>query len=76
MGSYTQRKRFDTLKEANEQAAAFLKPEFAITGIDVATKVVEDDGGWWVRVTYIGPLISEDTLAQPGAILPGWERVA
>jgi len=76
MGSYTQRKRFESEHEAVEQSSAFHDPAFRISGITPTTHVYELEGAWWLDLTQEGALVTEASASQPGAILPGYEFVS
>jgi hypothetical protein len=70
MGTYTQRKAFDAVELAQEQAMAFHDPAFKVPGIEIATRVAEEDGTVWLYLTQTGDLVGEDVI-----ILPDWELV-
>lgn len=71
MGTHIQRKRFDHIQLALEQAAEFNHPRWVIPLVEVRAVVVEDDDGAWVVVTQTGDPVTGD---EP--CLPDYERVA
>lgn len=71
MGTHIQRKRFDSIEMAVEQAHSINEPGFEIPFVNLSAHAVEDADGAWVVVTQSGELVSGD---EP--CLPDYERVA
>lgn len=70
MGTYTQRKFFDHPEIVRGNEDAFHDPAYRVSGIEIGTKIVEADGGWWLYLTQSGPLVGPEM-----PILPEWELV-
>ncbi|MBU7587915.1 MAG: hypothetical protein KAF42_01740 [Sphingopyxis terrae] len=71
MGKLVQRKAFDHPAMALEAEAAFHAPGFAIPGIEISTKVVEQEGQVWLILSQKGGLVTNIE-----AVLPDWELVS
>lgn len=70
MGTYTQRKAFDVRELAEQQEEAFHDPTFNVPGIDISTRISEENGIAWLYLTQTGNLVDDNAM-----ILPDWELV-
>lgn len=71
MGTLIQRRAFDHVDFAEETAANFQEPRFAIPGLTISTNIVEQDDQIWLVLTQQGAMVQNTE-----AMLPEWELVS